>query len=272
MSYTTALFGLRIESHPQYLSLVDQYQTDPYPDLGRYLQRQGYTYVQISSLSTGLDEEERERNAQFFGMDRWIRYGDLDFVGPHYGWGPAPPDQYVLNYAAEQLRGQADPFLFFYVTQNSHYPWVPLPEFVDDWRTLNEPGPAPRMPGRSLSLTTKRNNYLAAVQYQLDVLVDFISRVPESENAIFVLLGDHQPQQVSRRDDGFETPLHIISRDPAFMATFEAEGFSRGMSSPQNEILLGHEGLYSLLLHALIDAYGDGARLPPPILRRGLSG
>ena len=103
MSYTSTLFGLRIEEHPSYLALVDHYQERDYPDLGSYLQSQGYTYSRVSSLATELKDEEWKRYMSFFGVDKWLRYGDLGYVGQRYGWGPAPPDQYVLNFADRTL-------------------------------------------------------------------------------------------------------------------------------------------------------------------------
>ncbi len=56
MAYTSALFGLRIDSHPEYLSLLDEYQEVAYPDLGRYLQSQGYY-----SLFVELDRKRAAR-------------------------------------------------------------------------------------------------------------------------------------------------------------------------------------------------------------------
>ncbi len=140
MSYTSALFGIHIEEHPYFLSLFEKYQTLDYPDLGHWLTEQGYRYYRASSLSKELNDSLWNEYISFYGVDNWIRYRDLNYVGQRYGWGPAPPDQYVVNFAEQHMEeGDDEPHLFFFITQNSHYPWMPIPEIADDWRTLNVP-------------------------------------------------------------------------------------------------------------------------------------
>ncbi|MEZ4659314.1 MAG: hypothetical protein R2911_17260 [Caldilineaceae bacterium] len=139
MSYTSAFMGMRINEHPEYLTLFDKYQTQTYPDLGYYLKSQGYQYYRLAALSTELSESSWQKYMNFYKADEWIRYHDLDYTGPGYGWGPAPPDQYTINKAHELITQKTDgPFALFYITQNSHYPWIPHPTLVDDWHTLNQ--------------------------------------------------------------------------------------------------------------------------------------
>jgi phosphoglycerol transferase MdoB-like AlkP superfamily enzyme len=226
MSYTSTLFGLRIDTHPQYLSLREQYQSVTYPDLGHYLKSQGYEYVRLSSLAVDLDEEEWDQLKNLYDIDRWPQYDDLDFKGPRFGWGPSPPDQYALFYALHTILNELNkPFFFFFVTQNSHYPWIPLPEVVDDWRTLNEPQDLADIaePG-TISHQKKRQNYLNSINYELRFLTDYIIKTGQ-DDSIFILIGDHQPQQVSRRNDSFDTPVHILSRDSALVDAFLDYGF-----------------------------------------------
>jgi hypothetical protein len=56
MSYTSTLFGFRIDSHPEYLSLIERYQSIAYPDLGHYLKSQGCEYARLSPMSDQLGE------------------------------------------------------------------------------------------------------------------------------------------------------------------------------------------------------------------------
>lgn len=263
MSYTSALFGLRVSSDPQYYALLDRYQAGGYPDLGNFLKGQGYQYYRLTALSMGLPQSQWEKYASFYGVDRWLQYEDLKFVGPEYGWGPAPPDQYSLNFARETIRSETDgPFLFFTITQNSHYPWAPLPLLVDSWRQLNRPGPAPPPSSELIEHVERRQNYWNAIEYQLEMLTDFILNEP-NEQAIFVLVGDHQPPRVSRREDGWDTPFHIIAKDARFVASFMEYGFTSGLAVWEPEPAFRHEGFRSLFVRQLLAAYGDGAELPP---------
>lgn len=271
LAYTSALFGLRVDNHTQYLALVDEYQDQRYPDLGRFLQGQGYHSAFITAIARELRASEQERYENFYGVDDWVKYSRLDYQGPRYGWGPAPPDQYVMSYVeSEVLSPVEQPTFLFYITQNSHYPWTPQPEVVQDWRTLNQPAADPVAPlPEQLSHPTKRRNYLDAVEYQLRFLTDFILATGR-DDAIFVLVGDHQPQQVSRRSDGFETPLHVISRDAGFAQSLRAFGFDGGLIARDPAVDLRHEGFYSLFVRALLASYGQGDRVLPDYLPYGV--
>jgi phosphoglycerol transferase MdoB-like AlkP superfamily enzyme len=264
MSYTSALFGLRIDNDAEYLALLDTYQYKEYPDFGAYLRSQGYHYAWLTPISRELKEEKWQEYMRFYGMDQWVRFRDLDYVGPMVSWGPAPLDQYSLNFARELVEETSDkPILFYNLTQNSHYPWYELPEIVDDWRTLNDPDyPQPNAPAELIKHDAKRQNYFNSIRYELKMLSDFI-RSDAAENSIFVLVGDHQPPQVSRRDDGSDTPIHIISRDANFVESFFEYGFDPGMDVSVVEPVLRHEGIYSLLVRQLLQQYGkEGVDLP----------
>lgn len=264
LAYTSTLFGLRIDNHPQYLSLLNKYQVDTYPGLGRALHDQGYHYVWLSALSENLTERTWARYLRLSGADELIRNQDLDYAGPLYGWGPAPPDQYVLNHVRDMLAQRVhQPLLLFTITQNSHFPWLPLPELVDDWRTLNQSqaATAPVDPD-AIAHATERQNYMDAIDYQLRMLTDFILS-QDNDNALFVLVGDHQPPRVSRRADGWETPIHIVSKDAELIAAFAEYGFSPGLKAESVRATLHHEGIYSMLMRVLLDQYGiDHLHLP----------
>lgn len=265
LAYTSTLFGLRIDTHPQFLALLNKYQSERYPNLGNYLKAQGYRYYHLSSLSSELPEGEWLKQERFFGVDRWFRYEDLHYHGPLFGWGPVPPDQYVLHYARDLIRQTSDqPFLLFFITQNSHYPFAPLPTLAADWRTLNAAGASPpSVDAENMDHALRRRNYADAIRYDLETLTQFV--VTEgAENDLFVFIGDHQPPRVSRRDDGFATPIHIVSRDLQLIAAFQEYGFVPGLQVRDLEQSIKHEGFYSLFMRTLLATYGDdpGATLP----------
>jgi hypothetical protein len=271
MAYTSLLFGLRVDNHPHYLALLERFQDEDYPDLGHYLRSQGYQYVRATSLAAELPDEDWQKYVNFFGVDRWIRYSDLDYQGIHYGWGPSPPDQYVLNAINEEFNGRSDqPFLLFWITQNSHYPWRALPQVVEDWRAMNDGNAVVTVfEDDAISLSSKQENYLDAITYELSFLTDFILKEAD-DDAIFILIGDHQPGNVTRRTDGFDTPLHIISKDKTFLENFADYGFEPGLQVDNPSPAIRHEGFYSLFMRTLLEHYGHGDSKLPPYFPNGV--
>ncbi len=262
LAYTSFLFGLRIDSQPQYLALRNRYQVTDYPDLGSTLRAQGYRYGWVSSLEEDLSERAWARYANFLGPDPWLRHRDLDYHGPQYGWGPAPPDQYMLNYADALLQRESDqPLLFVSITQNSHYPWDLPPALLDDWRAFNTMPAQVTTSGDEVEQSDRRRRYLAAIDYELRMLVDFV--LHKDDDSIFIFVGDHQPPQVSRRADGWATPIHIVAKDTALLAAFGDYGFAPGLQVDLRRPELHHEGMYSLLMRVLLEQYGDGQLAAP---------
>ncbi len=258
LAYTSFLFGLHIDNQPQYLALRSRYQVSDYPDLGSTLREQGYRYAWVSSIDENLNDRAWAKYENFLGPDLWLRHKDLAYDGPQYGWGPAPPDQYVLNYADDLLHKQNDQPLFYVtITQNSHYPWDLPPALLDNWRTFDTMPAQTTTTGDDVDHADKRRRYLRAIDYELRMLVDFILNNGDGDS-IFILVGDHQPPQVSRRADGWETPVHIVAKDPAFLAAFGDYGFTPGLAVDIREPALRHEGMYSLLMRELFSHYGSG--------------
>ena len=121
----------------------------------------------------------------------------------------------------------------------------------------------------SLSHDQTRQNYFDAIEYQLRFLVDFV-RKEENEQSIFILIGDHQPPRVARKADGFETPIHIISKDVDFINSFAEYGFGEGLRVQDNVEMVKHESIYSMLMRALVANYGEDPTILPPYLPGGL--
>jgi len=272
MSYTSALFGINVSEQNQYLALREQYAQVPYPNMGRYFHTQGYEYFWVVPINRELSSKYQETDYAFYGADRWITYDTLEYAGPLYGWGPSPPDQYTFGFIQDLVQTKQPTFLFF-LNQDSHYPWTPLPERVDDWRTLANSDAT----GGSLSSEAKsklsplatRENYLNALAHSFENIADFITTL-DDPNAIIVLFGDHQPPTISRRDDGFETMLHIISQDNDFLASFQNYGFEQGILLESDEAQLKHEGFYSLFIRNFLARYGRNPAILPPYLAEGL--
>lgn len=286
MSYASLLFGLHIDTHPQFLHLLNRYRYRDYPDLGHYLKSQGYKYYRLSALSVEMTSFEWEKYQSLYGVDEWLRHRDIGFKGRHYSWGPSPPDQYSVNFMHDYMIrnrsgeennlqenskiDQHQPFFFFYVTQNSHYPWSPIPPLVEEWQTLNESQPdAADESWGTVSHEVTRSNYMAAMDYQLRFLVDFITKQGD-QKSIFILVGDHQPPRVARRADGFETPIHIVSQNAELATQFIEHGFVKGMRVHSLTKSIKHEGFYSLFMHTLLSTYGKPVETLPPYFPDGV--
>ncbi len=262
IAYTSFLFGLPLESDNDYRQLLAEYENRPFPHLVNFLRGQGYRSYRLTSSANELSDWEWQQLVQFFGVDEWLRYDDIPYDGPLYGWGPSMPDQYVLNYGLEQIKAtESTPYTLFFITQNSHYPWHPLPVMALDWRTLPDMV-IPQEVNLSVSHEQLRQRYWRSIEYQLKVLVDLIISQGE-EDDIFILIGDHQPARVARYSDGWDTPVHIISRDPELTAAFLAFDFVPGLMMSTIEPTIHHAGFYSLFSHILVQEYGrQGATLP----------
>ena len=144
------------------------------------------------------------------------------------------------------------PLFLFTIPRNAHFPWAPRREWFDDWRPLTHPQPpVVEIDPDSIEHSEKRQNYMRAIDNQLRILTDFILRHGD-ENSLFVLIGDHQPPQVSRRADGWETPVHIVSRDADLIAAFSEYGFGPGPKGPPVEPAGRHEGIYSPFMLSLL--------------------
>jgi len=272
MSYTSALFGVLVEQQSEYNALKEKYSVLEYPNIGRYFSSQGYDYVWVVPINRRLTEMRQAIDQRFYGVDRWITFDTLNYEGPLFGWGPSPPDQFTLGFIQEFVSQQEQPAFLIYLTQNSHYPWTPLPPVLDDWRELEnldmEDGVLTEAQTKSLFWWELQRYYLQAVGNTLASLDEFITSL-EKENTVIVLIGDHQPPSVSRRDDGYGTIVHIISQDVDLLASFHEYGFVDGLVLENLEPVIRHEGLYSLFVRNFVAQYGKTPWILPPYLPGG---
>ena len=263
ISYTSMLYGLNVKGQGLYLTLFKNPHITEYDSLFNWLRRQGYDTWRLSSLG-GYHKMEipYDRYSLLYGVDNWIKYFDLEYTGPEYGFGPSPPDQYALHFAHEKIKRETEgPRAMFYITQNSHTPFESPTEVVDDWQSLRDENYTAPQKSKFWS-RPNLDLYGEAIEYQLKYLTDFIRKRGEDDD-IFILVGDHQPASLSIEVQKRETPIHIISKNKSFIDGWNEYGFVKGMNPAEAEKTIAQEAIHWALLRRLIGEYAkEGAKLP----------
>ncbi len=269
------LMGMRVSYQAEFHHLISQ--IDRVPHLVRFFDRQGYSTVLL-----GPADRERPgiKAANYYGYDRQVGFDDLGYRGPKMGWGLVP-DQYSAAHTREHVLSRTPRPLFFnFHMVSSHAPWEEVPEIVADWRTLNDvPGEAPDAKAGSPYTALKRfvrttrnfahmelsgelgARYTGAILYELDVVEQHLATL--SDDALVIVLGDHQPPFVTSEMKSYDTPVHVLARDPALLEELRSHGFRDGLRLDANDpTATTHEGLYSLLVRGLARCCAQVRELP----------
>jgi hypothetical protein len=263
------------------------------PQLPGFLHQQGYRTV----LLAPADRERPGVHAENpYGYDETIRYLQLSYRGPSFGWGRVP-DQYSLAYAQDHVFVRRDRPLFFVFTMvSSHALWNEVPELVSDARDPHayermklrvQTGAPARSEGHGMLIdqtrrysrksgpagpaasTAPRRAYARSILYDLELLRRALHELHDDD--LILVLGDHQPPLVTSEHDDFAAPVHIFARDPALLAEALAHGFTPGLTlDPQARAALPHEALFSLLVRTLLRADGTPVSSLPPFLPNGV--
>jgi hypothetical protein len=105
-------------------------------------------------------------------------------------------------------------------------------------------------------------NYEATVLYDLALLERFLAQL--KGDALVIIMGDHQPPLLAVETRNFDTPVHVLAKDPALLEELRAHGFSEGLwLAPNEPTTVLHEGLFSLLVRTLVRCCGNAAQSPP---------
>jgi hypothetical protein len=280
----SVLMGARVRYEAVFRQLIAQ--IGRVPNLHGFLHAQGYHRTLLAPadrVRPGVEE------ANYYDYDRCVRYEDLHYTGPRMGWGIVP-DQYSLAYFSEHVLPQLpQPRVIDYHMVTSHAPWRALPELVDDYRTLNR-GKGKRFEEHDVDNVHKRlerylreerfaymgdlkydlaARYRDTILYDLAVLERHFSTV--SDDAVVIMLGDHQPPFISSETEGFDTPIHVLARDPNVLAELQAQGFTPGLRLQRGaSAAVWHQGLFSLLVRALARSSGLPEAQWPAYVRKGV--
>ena len=252
LSYTTLMLGYKVDNRSLYNTLLTNKEFQKYNHLFRNLQEHGYTNYRLNPIF--MPEKFNppwELFTSFYAVDEWIRLKDVEYEGIMYGYGPSPPDQYSLNKAYDIIsKREESPFILFSLSKNSHTPFPEPYELKNNWQEWNDEKGSDRH--ARFFERPKIEDYRKSIKYQLDVVMDFITKKGEKSD-IFFIIGDHQPPVFEIID--FKTPIHIISRDESLITQFSNYGFS-GDLVPANDKEFNHEGFYSMFLREFVKTYG----------------
>jgi len=275
LSVATLMCGLRVSNQTVYALLLKNFSD--FPHLVRFLQTQSYHSIVLQpAVQRRRSSFDFESYEDFYAYRRWIYYDDLGYTGQRFGWGIIP-DQFSLNSAHEQFVIHAPrPLFFLFTTVTSHAPWLDLPPYVDEWEDLNNLhedawSDSKRVYSRRLKrrLGLKEivnlEDYRQHINYQFQVIEDYVSK-KVTGNSVVVIVGDHQPSIFTDKSHGFQTPIHILSRDTTFLLSFSEYGFVSGLvKDPTSVNSIRHEGFYSMIVRELTKRYNSSLENSLPI-------
>lgn len=262
VSYGSVMLGYNIENRANFVSIMKDTLYRKNHHFFYHLKGQGYKNFRLIPLPENeRDQIPWDQYQHFYGVDEWVKYMDLN-VNPEarFGWRGAPADQYSLHYTYHHyLKDRHEPFSLFFITLNSHTPFHAPEALAANWADHEQ------LNNSNVDFLTNPNedDYYRSVAYEIDMLSDFIVR-NGSDNDLFLLIGDHQPPYFTREEDGYETPVFVISKDIGFVSGLELYGFEQTTLPGDQREEVNHAGLHSILMRSLQSHYGqDSLALPP---------
>jgi phosphatidylglycerophosphate synthase len=225
LAHATFLTGVRTDSQLQYdLLTVAKPRT-----LARIAHEAGYRTVLVQP-----NTERQSRGADFYDFDENLMAWSFDYVGPRFAWATMP-DQYVLDFTRRKALAKGiGPFFAAYVLVSSHAPWSHVPTLIDDWSQIGNGDIYRRLPVHRANtnwpdFSNASEPYLTSILYDLQVLGDYLTRFIRDDSLI-IILGDHQPvTELTEDSPSWAVPVHVISRNPAFVQPFLGRGYAPGM-------------------------------------------
>lgn len=229
LAHGTLLSGLWVDSQARYDLLMKSERAS----LNRLFRAAGWRTAAVMPAIT-MDWPE----AAYYGYDQIFASKDLGYRGKPFNW-VTMPDQYTLSafdrLAREPAHRAGMPVMAEIALISSHAPWTPVPKLID-WQAVGdgtvfndqaESGDPPQVVWADHDRV--RRHYIETIDYTLKTLGDYIARF--GRDAVFVVLGDHQPAAlVTGEDASRAVPVHIVSSDRALVEGFAADGFKVGMT------------------------------------------
>src|SRR3954470_12945113 len=146
-------------------------------------------------------------------------------------------DQFALARmdALEVNRGPRMPLFLFMPTISTHIPFTPTPPYQPDWARVLTSDPYDDAEVNKAYLRQPDwldlgPAYADALAYMYKSMAGYL-RLHGDRDAVFVMLGDHQPAAaVSGEGASWDVPVHIIASRQAVIDRFVAQGFRAGVT------------------------------------------
>ena len=272
-SYSTLLFGMKIENSYQYNILFNELATfSEYQSLFRYTRDNGYkNFVlqgMVGEFGSTVNYKMLKNNLTY---DHIIQNDDIGFKGQYLKFmsmQKCPPDQFTFNKGIDVAQQSKVPYTLFYCTLNSHFDFDAPLEPVEEWEDLNDE--------HYVYETTmekpwdKYKKYKKALNYSIDSIFGTIKK-RINEDDIYVVYGDHQPTLIVEEKHGIESPIHIFSKNKTFIKAWEQYGFNEGLVPEDKNKPLKFEAFYSAFMNCLNTAYGQNKDLELPFFGDGIA-
>jgi hypothetical protein len=167
-------------------------------------------------------------------FDKNYYFSDYGYVGPAFAWATMP-DQFVLDTVRRrELARPAAPLFIQYILVSSHAPWSETPTIVEDWSRLQngalfETQPVVRFPIVWPNFQHAHEAYVRSLVYDFEVIKRYVARYL-NDDSLVIVLGDHQPVvEISENEHEHAVPVHVFSKNRAFVEPFLARGYVPGM-------------------------------------------
>ncbi|HEX2177089.1 MAG TPA: CDP-alcohol phosphatidyltransferase family protein [Nocardioidaceae bacterium] len=228
LAHATLQSGLWVDNQRRY----DRLLSGTRMTLTRAFSRAGWRTVAFMPQN---DEKWPEGQA-FYDFDKIYARGDIDYVGPSFGFA-AVPDQYVLSALQRAELGQRDrnPVMAEIDLVSSHVPWARLPRMID-WKRLGDGSVYERIHSRADSKEEVWSDparieaaYVDSITYSLRALISFVEKYGD-EDLVLILLGDHQPATiVTGHGASHDVPITVIAQDSTVLDRISGWGWQDGM-------------------------------------------
>ena len=256
---TSLMCGVRIHNQKRFKGLM----ASSVRCLPAFMNDAGYRTV-VAAGNIKFHDADYERRLPF---EQYYIRDDFGYRGPRMGWSFVP-DQYVIDFVhrreiAPRLAGgaaAAQPLLVAYFLTTSHHPWSVVPPIVPDWSKVGDGSIYNGLQAREfknnqfVAGTAYKPAYEATIEYSIETIVSYLSKLPADDRSVVIILGDHQPRRpVARiKGDPWTVPIHVVSRDLAALERFATIGFRPGTAAAATKDPSGLEEF----LAQLFTAYG----------------
>lgn len=252
--------GVKVVSH-LHSQLLDEQKPLGFADRFRSA---GYRPVFVAPGTTrpwpGMDN--------YYGFREHYFSWEFGYEGPRYGW-PTMADQFVLSHIQHDVIEKSEQPLFIqYALVSSHAPFSNLPRYVEDWSKIGNGSILHETGSDRFKVTWGLSGevtaaYTAAVTYEMRVMEGYLSEFVKDDTLV-IFVGDHQPHQLVTGPNNltWSVPIHVVSRNPDFVAPFLERGYVPGMVPTQP---LPHVGMERFMEEFLADFSTEPLPVEPGI-------